>query len=88
MIATRYFQKCPWCGGKAFEYLRKPKLHDIIYADMVLFKGVHPNTGDEFRCQECGETIPASELNEQMLLADDSANGDGKNITMKSKSNG
>jgi DNA-directed RNA polymerase subunit RPC12/RpoP len=50
----RYFQKCPYCKGKAFEYNREPQNGEIV--DMLLVDNV--TDGEIMKCSICWKQIP------------------------------
>lgn len=63
----RYFQQCPHCGGKAWEWREKPYSGMKITAASVIHKG-NPKPGDPTTCQECGARLSISDLKAKFLI--------------------
>lgn len=66
----RYFQKCPRCGGEAFEFKQKP-VSDTILKSADVIHSDNPKAGDEITCQLCKAKIKEMYLNRLMLIAHD-----------------
>ena len=45
-----YYQQCQECGGHAFEYKKKPKVGQPMFADDIV-EDIQP--GDDIICKQC-----------------------------------
>lgn len=65
----RYYQQCPFCFKKAFEYLIKPyPKMAITYSVVKTHKGAKPKAGDKITCQHCKSEIGAVFLRPKYTL--------------------
>lgn len=57
----RYFFRCPWCKGEAFEFKTMPNHMDPLLASNVIHVD-NPKAGDEMKCQLCHREIMEGDL--------------------------
>lgn len=55
-----YYQQCQECGENAFEYKRKPKVGQPIFADDIVGENIRPC--DEIICSQCQMVVPLCDL--------------------------
>lgn len=63
----KYFQKCPHCLGRAWQYKERPRTGEVILASDVVHK-ITPKPGDIMICQECEKEISAMYFCARWLL--------------------
>jgi len=65
----RYFQECPACNEKAFEYKKKPKKGAPVKATNAIHKN-NPKKGDFIECEQCDNPIPEFCLHPDFLITE------------------
>ena len=56
----RYYLKCQECGDHAFEFKKKPKAGQPLFAEDIVGEVVQP--GEEITCKSCYKPIPNMDL--------------------------
>ena len=64
-MAKIYYQKCPFCGGEAFRFKRRPYKGMKIETSVV--DATNVKSGNIIRCGECNQILFSKHLIEKNL---------------------